>query len=115
MSNASKKDYTVGDIVNLMSVDCQRVQDSFQFLYEIIPFFFMMSLGLFLIWQEMGTATLGSFVVIVVIAILNICFGKLQERFQVMVLALKSSRIRLLREVLSGIKVNEDFLTSYDI
>ena len=105
MSNASNKDYTVGDIVNLMSVDCQRIQDAFQFQYEIVSFFTMIGLGLFLVWQEMGVATMGSVGVIVVIAVLNVWFGKLQQVYQAIILALKSSRIRLLKEMLSGIKV----------
>ena len=105
MSNASKKDYTVGDIVNLMSVDCQRIQDAFQFQYEIVSFFTMIGLGLFLVWQEMGVATMGSVGVIIAIAVLNVWFGKLQQVYQAIILALKSSRIRLLKEVLSGIKV----------
>ncbi|KAK3095411.1 hypothetical protein FSP39_014366 [Pinctada imbricata] len=105
MSNASKKNYSVGDIVNLMSVDCQRLQDAFQFQYEIVSFFVMIALGLYLIWIEMGLSTVGSLVVIVVVAIIQIWFGKLQEVYQIIILKLKSSRIRLLKEVLNGIKV----------
>ncbi|KAK3096100.1 hypothetical protein FSP39_023229 [Pinctada imbricata] len=105
MSNASKKNYSVGDIVNLMSVDCQRIQDACQFQYELISFFTVLILGLFLVWNEMGLATLGSVVVIVVVAVVNSLLGKLQQRLQNMVLRMKSSRIRLLKEVLNGIKV----------
>ncbi|XP_061170519.1 multidrug resistance-associated protein 1-like [Saccostrea echinata] len=105
MSNAAKSQYTIGDIVNLMSVDCQRIQDAFMFQYEIISFFFTLALGLYLIWNQMGAATLGSFAVIIIISALNIFFGKLQQKYQGIILALKSSRIKLLNEVLSGIKV----------
>ncbi|XP_062605644.1 multidrug resistance-associated protein 1-like, partial [Saccostrea cucullata] len=105
MSNAAKSHYTIGDIVNLMSVDCQRIQDAFMFQYQILSFFFMMVLGLYLIWSQMGVATLGSVAVIIIISALNILFGKLQQKYQGIILALKSSRIKLLNEVLSGIKV----------
>lgn len=105
MSNAAKGQYTIGDIVNLMSVDCQRIQDAFMFQYEILSFFLVMSAGIYLIWNQMGVATLGSIAVIVVITVLNIIFGKLQQNYQSVILALKSSRIKLLNEVLNGIKV----------
>ncbi|XP_062568069.1 multidrug resistance-associated protein 1-like [Saccostrea cucullata] len=105
MNNAAKSHYTIGDIVNLMSVDCQRIQDAFMFQYEILSFPFMLALGLYLIWNQMGMATLGSVAVIIIISALNILFGKLQQKYQGIILALKSSRIKLLNEVLSGIKV----------
>nr|XP_034320755.1 multidrug resistance-associated protein 1 isoform X2 [Crassostrea gigas] len=105
MSNAAKGQYTIGDIVNLMSVDCQRIQDAFMFQYEILSFFLVMSAGIYLIWNQMGVATLGSIAVIIVITVLNIIFGKLQQNYQSVILALKSSRIKLLNEVLNGIKV----------
>ncbi|XP_062608623.1 multidrug resistance-associated protein 1-like [Saccostrea cucullata] len=105
MNNAAKSHYTIGDIVNLMSVDCQRIQDAFMFQYEILSFPFMLALGLYLIWNQMGVATLGSVAVIIIISALNILFGKLQQKYQGIILALKSSRIKLLNEVLSGIKV----------
>ena len=31
MSNSARKTSTVGEIVSLMSVDCQRIQDAFTF------------------------------------------------------------------------------------
>lgn len=33
MNNEAKKESTAGEIVNLMSVDCQRVQDVMNFFY----------------------------------------------------------------------------------
>nr|XP_022309966.1 multidrug resistance-associated protein 1-like isoform X1 [Crassostrea virginica] len=105
MSNAAKNQYTIGDIVNLMSVDCQRIQDAFMFQYEILSFFVTLGAGLYLIWNQMGVATFGSVAVIIVITVLNIFFGKLQQKYQSVILSLKSSRIKLLNEVLNGIKV----------
>ncbi|KAK3094622.1 hypothetical protein FSP39_004144, partial [Pinctada imbricata] len=105
MSNASKKNYTVGDIVNLMSVDCQRVQNGFQLQYEVVSFFVMVGLGLYLVWIEMGLATLGCMAAILIVAGLNILMGKIQQKIQLAILKMKSSRIRLLKEVLNGIKV----------
>ncbi|XP_062585186.1 multidrug resistance-associated protein 1-like, partial [Saccostrea cucullata] len=116
MNNAAKSHYTIGDIVSLMSVDCQRIQDAFMFQYEVLSFLFMLALGLYLIWNQMGVATLGSVAVIIIISALNIVFGKLQQKYQGIILALKSSRIKLLNEVLSGIKVLKmytPFMMSY--
>ena len=107
-SNASKKEYTVGDIVNLMSVDCQRIQDALQYQFEVLSFFVMMIAGLVLVWEEMGVATLGGVGVIVLIAVSNVVFGKLNQGYQGITIALKSKRIGVLKEVLNGIKVKKN-------
>ncbi|KAK3095033.1 hypothetical protein FSP39_009377 [Pinctada imbricata] len=113
MSNASKKNYTVGDIVNLMSVDCQRIQNGVQFQYELVSFFVMMGLGIYLVWIEMGVSTLGSIAVIVIVTSIQTWFGRVQQMYQTVILKLKSSRIRLLKEVLNGIKMNFSILLIY--
>ncbi|XP_056002528.1 multidrug resistance-associated protein 1-like isoform X2 [Ostrea edulis] len=105
LSNAAKSEYTVGDIVNLMSVDCQRIQDAITFQFELVSFFVVISFSLYLIWNQMGVATLGCIAVIIVISLVNMYLGKLQEKYQWSLLTLKSSRIKLLNEVLNGIKV----------
>ena len=105
MGNASKKDYTMGDIVNLMSVDCQRIQDSFQFQYQLPAFFVLLALAMYLVWRVMRVAMLGALCIIIVLGILQIVLAKLQQVSQIHILAQKSCRIRLLKEVLNGIKV----------
>jgi ABC-type bacteriocin/lantibiotic exporter with double-glycine peptidase domain len=106
MTNAAKSEYTMGDIVNLMSVDCQRIQDSLTYQFHLIPFFVISALSLCLIWRQMGVATLGCVAVILIISLVNMYLGKLQEKYQGTILTLKSSRIKLLNEVLNGIKVH---------
>ncbi|XP_033725081.1 multidrug resistance-associated protein 1-like [Pecten maximus] len=105
MSNSVKKDFTVGEIVNLMSVDCQRIQDAFAFHHWIFSFFSITGIGLYLVWNEMGDGIYGCIVIVVIFTILNVYFGQLQERYQQGLLKLKGSRMKLLNEVLGGIKV----------
>lgn len=115
LSNAAKSEYTVGDIVNLMSVDCQRIQDAITFQFELVSFFVVTSFSLYLIWNQMGVATLGCIAVIIVISLVNMYLGKLQEKYQRSLLTLKSSRIKLLNEVLNGIKVINVLLHNIEV
>ncbi|XP_060074035.1 multidrug resistance-associated protein 1-like [Ylistrum balloti] len=105
MSNSVKKDFTIGEIVNLMSVDCQRIQDAFAFHHWIFSFFSITALGLYLVWDSMGDGIYGCIVIVIIFTILNIYFGQLQERYQQGLLQLKGNRMKLLNEVLGGIKV----------
>lgn len=88
-----------------MFVDCQWIQDVFMFQYEIFFFFFVMFVGIYFIWNQMGVVMFGSIVVIIVIIVFNIIFGKFQQNYQSVILVFKLSRIKLLNEVFNGIKV----------
>ncbi|XP_021347162.1 canalicular multispecific organic anion transporter 2-like isoform X2 [Mizuhopecten yessoensis] len=105
MNNSVKKDFTVGEIVNLMSVDCQRIQDSFAFHQWIFSLFSITIIGLYLVWVYVGDGLYGCIIIVVILSILNIYFGLLQERYQRGILKFKSNRMKLFNEVLNGIKV----------
>ncbi|XP_033725322.1 multidrug resistance-associated protein 1-like [Pecten maximus] len=105
MSNSVKKDFTVGEIVNLMSVDCQRIQDAFAFLQWIFAIFAISGIGLYLVWDSMGDGLYGCIVIVVILSVLNIYFGQLQEKYQQGILKFKSNRMKLFNEILNGIKV----------
>ena len=52
----SRSDTTtsVGDIVNLMSVDCQRIQDSLFYTYYVVSFLIAIVCVVYLLWTTMG-------------------------------------------------------------
>lgn len=100
-----RKDYTVGEIVNLVSVDCQRIQDAFTFSHEMLSYFSILTFGLYELWDVMGTSTVGCLVVIVILTSLNALFGKLQENYLKDILYYKGKRCKLLNEIIFGMKV----------
>ena len=60
MKRSGTKTTTVGEIVNLMSVDCQRIQDSFLFSFYIVTLFVIIVVATAQLWDLMGTLTLPS-------------------------------------------------------
>ena len=58
MKRSGTKTTTVGEIVNLMSVDCQRIQDSFLFSFYIVTLFVIIIVATAQLWDLMGTLTL---------------------------------------------------------
>ncbi|XP_076093492.1 ATP-binding cassette sub-family C member 3-like isoform X1 [Mytilus galloprovincialis] len=105
VNNSVRKDYTVGEIVNLVSVDCQRIQDAFTFSHEMLSYFSILTFGLYELWDVMGTSTVGCLVVIVILTSLNALFGKLQENYLKDILYYKGKRCKLLNEIIFGMKV----------
>lgn len=105
MTHAAKRTTSVGDIVNLMSVDCQRIQDGFTFSYFLVSFFVMAGLGMYQLWNLMGISALGALGAILILAPAMGILGFVQEKIQNQILKLKGSRINLLNQIISGIKV----------
>ena len=54
MNSEAKKTSTVGEIVNLMSVDCQRIQDITGYLWMLWSAPVQITLALVLLWNTIG-------------------------------------------------------------
>ena len=54
MSSAGRKDATIGEMVNLMSVDATRFQDVTAHIHMVWSGPLQISLALYFLWQQMG-------------------------------------------------------------
>ena len=71
LSGSSRGDTTVGEIVNLMSVDAQRLQDTPIFLHNIWSAPLQMILSIVFLWMELGASVLAGVGVMVLLVPLN--------------------------------------------
>uniref|UniRef100_A0A8B9CSQ7 ABC-type glutathione-S-conjugate transporter n=1 Tax=Anser brachyrhynchus TaxID=132585 RepID=A0A8B9CSQ7_9AVES len=107
MSNASRKAVTVGEIVNLVSVDVQKLMDLIIYfngtwlapIRIIICFVFL--------WQLLGPSALTSIAVFLFLLPLNFMITKKRSHFQVHFTQMKhkDERAKLTNAILSDIKV----------
>ncbi|XP_063422857.1 ATP-binding cassette sub-family C member 3-like [Mytilus trossulus] len=105
IKSSEKKTYTAGEIMTLVSVDCQRIQDAFQFTQQLSSFCIVIVVGLYELWKPMGISFLGCLVVILLIFFLNSIFGKLLQDYFEDIFMYKGSRIKIFNEVINGIKL----------
>ena len=49
---------------------------------------------------------LGGLAVVIIAIVVNACLGVLQQKLQKQILALKASRVKILNELIGGIKVS---------
>ncbi|XP_053387089.1 multidrug resistance-associated protein 1-like [Mercenaria mercenaria] len=105
MNRSGLKSTTVGEIVNLMSVDCQRIQDAFMFSFYIVCIFIVLLIAVVQLWDLMGVASLGGLAVILLVLPTVGFIATKQYKLQKELLRLKGNRIKILNEVISGIKV----------
>lgn len=105
LSNRGKRNSTTGQIVNLMSVDAQRVADFIQNFNTIIATPTLILISLALLYQQLGVSTVAGLLVMIFNIPFN-AFVTMKVRFlQQNVMRMKDRRLKLLSEILGGIKI----------
>nr|XP_012645243.2 canalicular multispecific organic anion transporter 2 isoform X2 [Microcebus murinus] len=105
ITSSVKRASTVGEIVNLMSVDAQRFMDLAPYLNLVWSAPLQIILAIYFLWQNLGPSALAGVAVIVLLIPLNGAVAVKMRAFQVQQMKLKDSRIKLMSEILAGIKV----------
>ncbi|NWY90232.1 MRP3 protein, partial [Loxia curvirostra] len=105
ITNSAKRSSTVGEIVNLMSVDAQRFMDLMTFLNMLWSAPLQIFLALYFLWQTLGPSVLAGVAVMVLLIPFNSAIAIKTRAFQVEQMRYKDSRIKLMSEILGGIKV----------
>lgn len=71
LSNAARQKTTVGEIVNLMSVDSEKLQRACTEIHDIWASPLTVVVGLAMLWQVMGLSTLAGIVVLIISVPIN--------------------------------------------
>ncbi|XP_005872114.1 PREDICTED: multidrug resistance-associated protein 1 [Myotis brandtii] len=105
ITNSARKSSTVGEIVNLMSVDAQRFMDLTTYINMIWSAPLQVFLALYLLWLNLGPSVLAGVAVMILMVPLNAVMAMKTKTYQVAHMKSKDSRIKLMNEILNGIKV----------
>lgn len=105
ISNTAKKESTVGEIVNLMAVDAQRFMDLTTYLNMIWSAPLQITLAIYFLWQILGPSVLAGLAVMLLMIPINGWIANRIKVLQVNQMKYKDERVKLMNEVLSGIKV----------
>ncbi|KAM7353891.1 multidrug-Resistance like Protein 1 isoform 2-T2 [Cochliomyia hominivorax] len=105
ISNATRKESTVGEIVNLMAVDAQRFMDLTTYLNMLWSAPLQISLALYFLWQLLGPSVLAGLAVMIILIPVNGVIANRIKTYQIRQMKYKDERVKLMNEVLSGIKV----------
>ena len=106
ISNATRKESTVGEIVNLMAVDAQRFMDLTTYLNMLWSAPLQIGLALYFLWQLLGPSVLAGLAVMIILIPVNGVIANRIKTYQIRQMKYKDERVKLMNEVLSGIKVN---------
>ncbi|KAI1280801.1 Multidrug resistance-associated protein 1 [Halotydeus destructor] len=117
LSNSSRKGTTVGEVVNLMSVDSQRIFDLMSYVNLLWSAPLQMGLSLYFLFNELGWSTVAGLIVMVILIPLNGYVADLTKKMQTKQMKEKDERVKAMNEILTGIKViklyawEESFMT----
>ncbi|CAG7734589.1 unnamed protein product [Allacma fusca] len=105
ISSAARKEATAGEIVNLMSVDSQRFLDIMMYVTSVWSAPLDIGLTLYFLWQLLGPSALAGLAIMVLMVPVTAVVTSLREKLQTKQMEAKDERVKLVNEVLSGIKV----------
>ncbi|XP_014650979.1 PREDICTED: multidrug resistance-associated protein 1-like [Ceratotherium simum simum] len=105
LSNVSRKKFSTGEIINLMSADAQQLMDLTANLNLLWSAPFQILMAISLLWQELGPAVLAGVAVLVFVIPINALVATRVKRLKKSQTKNKDKQIKLLNEILHGIKI----------
>ena len=105
MSNDGRKSFTIGEIVNLMTMDTHRIVEFVPMVNSMWSAPLQIGIAIYLLWQQLGIATLSGVVVMIILMPINGFVATRLRLLQISLMKLKDRRIKLMNEILSGIRV----------
>lgn len=105
VSNATRKESTIGEITNLMSIDADRFTELLLYINLIWSAPLQISIAMYFLWSILGPAVLaGLAVMLISMPISGILLNVIRKCYAKQ-MANKDERIKLMNELLNGIKV----------
>uniref|UniRef100_A0A3P8P9I6 ATP-binding cassette, sub-family C (CFTR/MRP), member 2 n=1 Tax=Astatotilapia calliptera TaxID=8154 RepID=A0A3P8P9I6_ASTCA len=103
VSNDTRKESTVGEMVNLMSADAQRFNDVTNFIHLLWSCPLQIIISIVFLWLELGPSVLAGLGVMVLIIPTNAVLATKARKLQNM--NFKDKRMKIMNEILNGIKI----------
>uniref|UniRef100_A0AAV2LJ37 ATP-binding cassette sub-family C member 10 n=1 Tax=Knipowitschia caucasica TaxID=637954 RepID=A0AAV2LJ37_KNICA len=97
--------FSLGEVVNLMSTDTDRVVNFFNSFHELWSLPFRFSVALYLLYLQVGVAFLGGLMVALLLVPFNKLLASQIIKNNKEMLKHKDSRVKLMTEILFGIRV----------
>ncbi|XP_059740420.1 ATP-binding cassette sub-family C member 4 isoform X5 [Bos taurus] len=104
LSSSAMGKTTTGQIVNLLSNDVSRFDQVTMFLHYLWVGPLQAIAVTVLLWMEIGISCLAGMAVLIILLLLQSCFGKLFLSLRSKTTALTDKRIRTMSEVITGIR-----------
>ncbi|XP_058527585.1 ATP-binding cassette sub-family C member 2 [Ochotona princeps] len=109
ISNLARRQYTVGETVTLMSVDAQKLMDVTSFIHLLWSTVLQIVLSIYFLWVELGPSILAGVGIMILFIPINAVLATKNRNIQFKNMKFKDKRLRIMNEILSGIKILKYF------
>lgn len=101
----SRKQTTIGQIVNLMAVDTQKITDTVPFINMLWSAPLQLLAASYFLYNELGYSVLCGFATLLFLLPINAIFTAINKKVQARQMKQKDERVKQMSEVLSGVKI----------
>uniref|UniRef100_A0A673MY43 ATP-binding cassette, sub-family C (CFTR/MRP), member 6a n=1 Tax=Sinocyclocheilus rhinocerous TaxID=307959 RepID=A0A673MY43_9TELE len=105
VNSAARRTCTVGEIVNLVSADTQKLMDFVVYFNAVWLAPIEITLCLFFLWQHLGPSALAGIATVIFIFPLNGFIARKRSKLQEIQMKYMDGRVKLMNEILNGIKI----------
>lgn len=105
LSADGRKNFSIGEIVNLMAIDTPMVAEFVSLVNSLWSASLQITITVYLLWQKLGIVTLVGVSVMLILMPINGFVATRLKLLQTSLMKLKDKRIELMNDILSGIHV----------
>ncbi|XP_074562077.1 ABC transporter C family member 3-like isoform X1 [Curcuma longa] len=105
LSSRSKQSRSSGEVINLMSVDADRIGLFTWYMHDLWLVPLQVALALLILYANLGLASVASLVATVLVMLANVPIGKMQEKYQGKVMECKDTRMKATSEILRNMRI----------
>ncbi|XP_045786142.1 ABC transporter C family member 3-like isoform X1 [Trifolium pratense] len=105
LSCQSRQCHTSGEIINFMTVDAERIGVFSWYIHDLWLVVLQVTLALFILYKNLGLASISAFVTTIIVMLANVPLGSLQEKFQNKLMESKDTRMKTTSEVLRNMRI----------
>ena len=111
LTSSEKAKLSVGETVNLIQIDTQKIQDLINNLNTAWASPLQIAFSLYFLWGILGVASFAGVGVMVAIIPINAFLSKKMRKYQFDNMTKKDRRIKTMNEILDGIKVRDKYFS----
>ncbi|NXH19318.1 MRP1 protein, partial [Bucco capensis] len=105
LANSARRNYTTGEIVNLMSADAQQLMELTVNINLLWSAPFQIIMAVVFLWEELGPSVLAGVALLLLAIPINVLIAAKVKRLKKKQVRYSDQRVKLLSEMLHGIKV----------
>ncbi|KAL5164666.1 ABC transporter C family member 3 [Glycine soja] len=105
LSCQSKEVHSTGEIINLMSVDAERIGEFCWYMHDPWMCVLQVALALLILYRSVGVGSIAALAATVIVMLLNLPVASLQEKFQGKIMEFKDKRMKATSEILNSMRI----------